>query len=336
VKLRRWSLGTRQPSLRLLIIALIVVVFLPFVGSALFVIVRLSDAEHETRETQNLGIARAFSSEVDRQLLSAEAALRALATSPQLAGGDLAAFYQQSTAVADQHGARIVLADAAGHQVFNTIFPFGTPLPESAQASLVQTTSATQHTHISDLFVGSSSGESLVGVYVPVVEAGSVRYILVMAFRPERLSRFFAEQHVPDDWTIAIVDRNGTLIGRNRALDRFLGKPVTADLKATMDAAREGLAILHTKDGMEVYTAFTRSAFSGWTVAFGIPRAIVEAPLRHSLVEVGIAGVVVVMLCGSIALLTARRISRSMTTLSAAALALGNGGQLPQLTPSVK
>src|ERR1700730_19144180 len=109
-KLRRRSLSTRQPSLRLVIIALIVVLVLPFIGSALFVVLRLSAAEHDMRETQNLGIARAFSSEIDRQLLSAESALRALATSPQLAGGDLAAFYRQSAAVAEQHGARLILA----------------------------------------------------------------------------------------------------------------------------------------------------------------------------------------------------------------------------------
>ena len=111
----------RQPSLRTLIVALIVVLLLPFIGAALFVMIRLSDAEHQTREAQSLGIARAFSSEVDRQLLNAEAALNALATSPELRGGDFAAFYRQCGVVAEQHGARVVLADAAaGRQIFNT------------------------------------------------------------------------------------------------------------------------------------------------------------------------------------------------------------------------
>jgi hypothetical protein len=43
----------RQPSLRTLIIALIVVLLLPFIGAALFVMIRLSDAEHQTREAQS-------------------------------------------------------------------------------------------------------------------------------------------------------------------------------------------------------------------------------------------------------------------------------------------
>src|SRR5438067_5164546 len=238
-----------KPTLRTLIVALIVALILPFVGSALFVMMRLSDAERQTRQTQNLGIVRAYSSGVDRQLLSAEAALHALATSPQLHDGDLAAFYRQSSAVAEQHGARIGLAGPDGRFLFNTISPFGTALPEAARSALVQAAATSQRTQVSNLFVGSVSGQPLVGIWVPVIADGSTQYVLGMAFRPERLSQPFAQQQVPDNWTIAIIDRDGTLIGRNRALDRFLGKPVTPDLKAAMEAAPEGLAILHTKNG---------------------------------------------------------------------------------------
>lgn len=327
----------RQPSLRTLIVALIVVLMLPFIGAALFVMIRLSDAEHQTREAQSLGIARAFSSEVDRQLLNAEAALNALATSPELRGGDFAAFYRQCGVVAEQHGARVVLADAAaGRQIFNTALPFSTSLAQLKQTPLARRAVAAQKTQISDLFRGTTTEDYLVGVFVPVGPDASRQLVLIMAFRPERLSSFFAEQHVPDEWTVAIVDRSGTVIGRSHALEWFFGKPVTDDLKSAIDGAREGFANLHTQDGIEIYTAFTRSNLSGWTVAFGVPRSVVEAPLRRSLVEIGIAGGVVIILCGFAALSATRRISRSMTHLSAAALALGNGQQLPRLTPRIK
>jgi PAS domain S-box-containing protein len=327
----------RQPSLRTLIVALIVVLLLPFIGAALFVMIRLSDAEHQTREAQSLGIARAFSSEVDRQLLNAEAALNALATSPELRNGDFAAFYRQCAAVAEQHDARVVLADAAaGRQIFNTALPFSTSLAQLKQTPLARRAVAAQKTQISDLFRGTTTEDYLVGVFVPVSPDGFRQQVLIMAFRPERLSSFFAEQHVPDEWTVAIVDRNGTVIGRSHALEWFLGKPVTDDLKSAIDDAREGLANLHTTDGVEIYTTFTHSNLSGWTIAFGIPRSVVEAPLRRSLVEIGIAGGVVIILCGFAALYATRRISRSMTHVSAAALALGNGQQLPRLTPRIK
>src|SRR6516165_1252251 len=327
----RWSFRRRQTSLRAVILALSVVLILPVIGSALFIVVRLSAAERKLNEAQNLGIARSFSSEVDRQLLSAEAALQALATSSELRHGDFAEFYRQSTIVSDRHGARIVLADASGQMIFNTWRPFGTPLPESPQSALVQIAATTQRTQISDYFVGATAGEPLVGVFVPVIQNGATRFVLIMAFRPEKLSQFFADQHVPEQWTIAVVDRSGVFVGHSRALDRVIGKPVNADLKAAMNSTREGLATLPDADGLQVYTAFTRSAFSGWTVAFGLPRAIVDAPLRRSLIEIGVGGLAMMILCGSAALLIARRISRSMATLSAAALALGSDERLPPL-----
>ena len=332
----RWSFRRCQTSLRAVILALSVVLILPVIGSALFIVVRLSAAERKLNEAQNLGIARSFSSEVDRQLLSAEAALQALATSSELRHGDFAEFYRQSTIVSDRHGARIVLADASGQMIFNTWRPFGTPLPESPQSALVQIAATTQRTQISDYFVGATAGEPLVGVFVPVIQNGATRFVLIMAFRPEKFSQFFADQHVPEQWTIAVVDRSGVFVGHSRALDRVIGKPVNADLKAAMNSTREGLATLPDADGLQVYTAFTRSAFSGWTVAFGLPRAIVDAPLRRSLIEIGVGGLAMMILCGSAALLIARRISRSMATLSAAALALGSDERLPPLCASVR
>src|SRR5215831_7203173 len=242
-------LRRRQLSLRTLIVTVIIVLILPFVGSAFFVMVRLSAAEHQTDEAQSLGIARAFSSEVDRQLLNAEAALNALSTSPQLWNGDFAAFYRQSVAVANQHSAWILLVDASGRPIFNTVHPFGTRLPEFAKESPARIAAATQKPQVSDLIIGSTTNQPLVAVFVPVIANEPTRYVLGMAFRPERLSHVFGEQRLPDDWTIAIVDRNGRFIGRNRMLESFVGELVTGDLKAAIEAANEGYAALHLKDG---------------------------------------------------------------------------------------
>jgi len=60
-----------------------------------------------------------------------------------------------------------------------------------------------------------------------------------MGFRPNGFSHFFAEQHVPSEWTITL----STVAAANRrsdALDRSWKKPVTADLNAAIDAAGDG------------------------------------------------------------------------------------------------
>ncbi len=321
-------------SLRTLITALILAMIMPIIGLSLLIIVRSSAAEHVASDIQHLSIARAFSSEVDRRLQNAETTLRALATSPDLARGDVEAFYRQCATVAAQHNARVMLFDPAAVPIFNTRVPFGTPLPDKRPAT-PKTAAETQTTQITNLFLGVITEERLVAVSVPVLEHEATRYVLAMAFHPEVLSRFFSEQKVPDDWTIGIVDRNGTLVGRNRMLDQYLGKPVTGDLKAAMDERPEGYAILVTKDGIEVYTAFTRSAYSGWTVAFGVPRAMVDAPLWRSLGEIGTGGSLLLLLCLGIAALAARRISRAMNSLATAALAVGRGEPVLQTSSGI-
>jgi PAS domain S-box-containing protein len=70
--------------------------------------------------------------------------------------------------------------------------------------------------------------------------------------------------------------------------------------------------------------------------------AMVLVTIRHSaaewraLVGIGVSGLAVTIFCGTAALLAARRVSRSMAMLSAAALALGNGQRLPQFANGIK
>ena len=56
-------------------------------------------------------------------------------------------------------------------------------------------------------------------------------YVLAMGLGPEVLSALMQEQKLPPDWTAAIFDRKGIIVGRNREFDRFLGQPVSPMLR---------------------------------------------------------------------------------------------------------
>ena len=124
--------------------------------------------------------------------------------------------------------------------------------------------------------MGTVTNWRIVAVFYPV---GARNVVLILARPAEAVSGIFAEQRVDEDWTIAIVDRNGVLLGRNRKLDEFMGQLATADLRAKMGETSEGNFVFSSGEDTRVYTAFTRSALSGWTVAVGIPIELVEAPL---------------------------------------------------------
>ena len=88
------------------------------------------DRERDRLVRDSMVTARALAAAVDTELSGVRSALLALATSPHLSSGDLAAFHAQAqAALKDQAFANIVLIEDGGRQVLNTLRPFGEALP---------------------------------------------------------------------------------------------------------------------------------------------------------------------------------------------------------------
>ena len=84
-----------------------------------------------------------------------------------------------------------------------------------------------------------------------------------------------------------------------------------------------------TRDGVKVYDAYTRLAFSGWTVAVGIPVHLLEASARRA-VMVASLGLAAAIRCAlGLALFFSRRMALSIDSAADSAAALGRG-EMPQ------
>ncbi len=110
---------------------------------------------------------------------------------------------------------------------------------------------------------------------------------------------------------------------------RTLGEPASESLRAALSRAPEGWFQGSTIEGTEVYTPYNRSAFSGWTVAMGIPAAAVEASLRHSLFSVVPLGLIFLVSGIGLAWVFGAPIARSIRLLSRIAENLGSGKKPP-------
>src|SRR5690606_10757914 len=87
-----------------------------------------------------------------------------------------------------------------------------------------------------------------------------------------------------------VLDRNRVIVARNRAPESFIGTLATPSLRSEMDRFNEHLFFALNKEGDRVYTAFVTSPQSGWTAAVGVPAAVIEAPLRRSLLALAGGG----------------------------------------------
>ena len=138
---------------------------------------------------------------------------------------------------------------------------------------------------------------------------------------------------MPPDWVAGIVDSSNTIVARTHGGDAFIGKPVSPALKRALMQTGEGAFEGTTLEGISVLTSFSRSRFSGWTVAIGIPKEGLFSFLWQALLG-NVAAAFVLLVAGILlARVISARIGRSIQSLRDPATGLGSPG--PLVVPSV-
>jgi diguanylate cyclase (GGDEF)-like protein/PAS domain S-box-containing protein len=320
IAIPRWSVRT-------FLIGLVLICMLPGVIGALGTFVyEYYQARQQQQETM-LRTARALVQAVDYDLRRVQAMAQGLATDPALVSGDLETFYRRArtTLATAQIGTNVVLRDAAGRQLLNTLLAYGSPAQAPPAPEQVRQVFETQRPTVSNVFIGPVTRKPIVSVDVPVTVDGKVVYALGVGILPRQFNELLKMQNIPGSWTASVLDGNGTVVGRTRAADRFVGHQAVPSLVAAIASSGEGAIDSANLEGSEVRTYFSRSPFTGWSIAIGVPHdELAAATLRAlSLLVVGAA-----FLLG-IALIAARamghRIADSMRGLIGPATALGRG-----------
>jgi signal transduction histidine kinase len=288
------------------------------------------EREHIAQST--ISIATALMAAVDRDIAGTVAALEMLADSEILRSDDFAAFHSRANKVVPQLGINIVLISSSGGQLVNTLVPYGEPLP--LHGIVPQTTAVARNYAkvidsgkpvVSDVFFGVMAKRPLVSVEVPVFRDNEVKYTLAAGIIPERFKELLIQQNLQPDWIVSIFDASGSVVARTPDSGRFVGQKGGPVLLAAIALAPSGVIETSTRDGIPVFDAFKRSAFSNWTVVIGIPVTQLSGELRKSLL-LGGAGAFVFLSFGiALALHQSRQIVRSVQALIAPARALGCG-----------
>ncbi len=303
---RRWD------SMRLRLVSLVVASVLPVWIAAGFLIYYNYQSRRVLTEQRMLETAQALTMVVDRELANMQAGLSVLATSPSLISGDLPAFYRQARVILEAHpGDDILLADATGQELVNTLLPFGAPLPKRGVPEAVRQVYATGRPLITNVFKGAVTGRVLISVDVPVFRDGRVVYDLAMTVPPDRFATVLLQQHLPPEWVGTIVDNDHVVVARTHLPEKLVGHLSGPVLLQRMVEAAEGTVELTNLEGIRVFDSFSRSATSGWTVVIGVPKAIMTAEIWHWLWWI-VAGTALLSITGiTVAVLLGRSIARS-------------------------
>ncbi|MET0191860.1 MAG: hypothetical protein ABW200_00645, partial [Hyphomicrobiaceae bacterium] len=105
---------------------------LPLLAIALLAFHQMTHLEEQELERRVQQVALDLGGDIDRELDRAMVTLETLASSPLLAQGDYAAFYEQAARAINPDRAGIILVDASMQQLLNTRAPFGPVLPPTS------------------------------------------------------------------------------------------------------------------------------------------------------------------------------------------------------------
>ena len=280
--------------------------------------------DRERLEADTIATARVMVNAIDRELVGITVAAQVLSTSRRAQAGDLAAFYPQAQeVVAKGIGANVVLSDASGRQVMNTLRPLGEALPLHGNPEQLRAVFASGRPVVSNVYVGGVLRRPVMNVTVPVFRDDRVVYALSIGVLPERFRAILSEQKLPPGWSGAAFDMTGTVVARTHEHERFVGGKGAPELVRRMAEEPEGALEAITLEGIPVVFLFSRSPATGWSVALSIPRATIAGPLWRRSAVVALAVAAVLSLGLALAWAIGGSIARSIQALSEPAAQIG-------------
>jgi signal transduction histidine kinase len=321
--MRGAKVSTQPLSRRLFLLVAAAILPLALVaGVALFIIAK---QQREQVARAGLEITRALSTAVDAELERSLSVISALSSARALDEGDFVRFHTAMSDVLklDPTWLTILLADPSGKILVDASRPHGTPAGALIERESFERAVKTGRPSIGTIARGVS-GNWAVPVRAPVLRDGKVRYVLTAVVKVDGIREVLDRQRLPQDWVASVFDARGMRAARSRQHDDFIAREPSPSLTRLMAGnAHEGTGITYALEGDRIYTAYSRSSQTNWTVAIGIPVGLIDTAVWRSLATYGTGILLSIVLGVLAAVLIGRRVARPMAALGAAAQALG-------------
>jgi two-component sensor histidine kinase len=301
----------QNSSLRLRLALLVTGTMLPLILFASGVVLLNHERRREAAFDHVLEVVRGMRLVLDTEMRGVTLALEVLGGSQALQRGDLEGFRQNAAAFLQRYpGQGISVAARDGQQLLNTGIAAGQPVPPRLNRASIEKVFQTGKPAYSDLFVGSVTRDHIITVSVPVFRDGRVIYEL--SFNPplSLFQRILTQQRPDDDWTMSIFDSKGINFARLPNPAETIGQAASTTLLPALLSAEEGKLNTTSLEGVELNTAFTRSAVTDWRVGAGTPVKALTGPLWRELAITASIGGILLMIGLTFAIGMAARIAR--------------------------
>lgn len=311
--------------LRTLLALLVLTTLIPLGLFAGLMVGRLWQQQRANVERQNVETARAVSVAIDQEVESGRSALQVLAALDIFDAFDPARLSRLALRLmpAQPGWSAIMLVTPSGRIVFDTAARDG----ETSQLSVgdwLREVVRTRHPTVSNLFADAAGGHFYV-IAVPVMDSGTVKYVLAAKVRLASLSEILHRQSAPPGGVITLIDRSSRIMARTRNEAQLVGGSPSVTFTQAAARMSEGSWRGVLLEGTPSYSSMSRSPVTGWTVGVGLPAASIDAPILRSMAELAL--VAAVLLAGGVvsALVLGRALVAALTSASLAARGLARG-----------
>jgi signal transduction histidine kinase/CheY-like chemotaxis protein len=311
--------------LRSNLILLVIATALPLVVLAVLASYLLVSHEQANFARAVMDRNRAFMSAVDVEIKGHVTSLQAIASRRSIVQGDMKAAHEDLIAVqrTQPWWLNVFLSSPDGRQLVNSLVPHGSPLPAPIDPASVRRAASTRQPVIGGISDRLLVGKPAITVRVPVIRENDVTFVLSAVIDSAAFEALIKQQNVPEGWISGLVDARDRVIAR--VPPRPVGTLAGAAYRAQVAAANEGWFRAATVEGIDTYSAFVRSSYSGWSTGFAIPANVVlENVQRTGWVLGGLALLCIGLAIGA-AMWVGHRITAPIGRLVARIPTLGEG-----------
>ncbi len=240
--------------------------------------------------------------------------LRRVAASTTLDAPNLDAFRVEAERARDEQPlwGTVTLALPSGTPVLSVVPPDGDNPDLMAERSDLQQVASTRSVAVGGIGpVSPVSGRRLVTLHAPVARNGGVAFVLSVALVPDGIASLLREAGMPDDWVGVVLDGAGRTVARTRGLAEAQGQFANQALRDAVTARPQGVLRGQTREGVPVEIVYrTLPGLGGWVVAYAIPLAALEGPVRRALVLLACDGCAGLLLAALLTSLVARDLAQ--------------------------
>jgi signal transduction histidine kinase/CheY-like chemotaxis protein len=271
------------------LVALGVAAMLPTIVFAAVAVLYSLRAESRRIEAGTLGRSQIVMMLADATLQRDTAVLNVLSSSIYLENRDWAEFYprvRRVLGINPQWSTIAIMDPVANQELFDLGRPFSEPIPipqrhRAAVAGAVQSGKPQVG--------GVDTVSKTVWIYVPVLRDGHVAFVLAASIKPQAFQDLLLS--VADkDSIAAIVDARGHFVARTMDYEHRLGTPATSFVRDAIGRDKRGFYRGTTYEGVQNFTAFYTSPFTGWSAHLTVASSLIDEPTTWSFIVAGLAG----------------------------------------------